>query len=194
MAGAPSGTGSSSSQSTGCRMNGSGLRTAQAAVRADELLERRDLAHLRVVLAEQEQVRRVGHRVLALEAHDRVLAEEGRRVLALDPVLVEIADALRRRRPPRRAPRSGPSAARRRDAPASVPTRFGMELLELLDRQPVVVPGEPHEPEVAGADDGDRRLVGRRRDLLVVEVDDAVGRLARPARRGRRSARCPCSG
>ena len=95
MAGAPSGTGSSSSQSLGWRMNGSRLGPAQAAVRSDELLERRDLAHLRVVLAEQQQVGRVGHRVLALEAHDRVRAEERRRVLALDVVLVEVADAAR---------------------------------------------------------------------------------------------------
>ena len=54
-----------------------------------------------------------------------------------------------------------------------------MELLELLGRQPMVVPGELDETEVARPDDRDRRLVGRRRDLLLVEVDDAVGRPAR---------------
>ena len=64
-------------------------------MRADQLLERGHLAELRVVLAEEQQVRGVGHRVLALEAHDRVRAEQRRRVLALDPVLVEVAHALR---------------------------------------------------------------------------------------------------
>ena len=53
-----------------------------------------------------------------------------------------------------------------------------MELLQLLHGQPVVVPGEPDQPQVAGSDHGDRGLVGGRRDLLVVEVDDAVVRLS----------------
>ena len=39
-----------------------------------------------------------------------------------------------------------------------------MELLELLDRQPMVVAGEPDEAEVAGADDRDRRRHRRRPD------------------------------
>src|SRR6478672_5419725 len=75
------------------RMEDEGLRleATETAVRADELLEGRDLAHLRVVLAQEQQVRRVGHRVLALEAHDRVRAEDHRRVLALDAVLVEVS-------------------------------------------------------------------------------------------------------
>ena len=41
-------------------MNGSVLRPAEAAVPADQLLERGDLAELGVVLAEEQQVRRVG--------------------------------------------------------------------------------------------------------------------------------------
>ena len=67
-----------------------------------------------------------------------------------------------------------------------------VELLELLDRQPVVVAGEPDEAEVARARrprstpasaTGGSLLVG-------VEVDDAVGRLAREggARDGRPDA------
>ena len=66
--------------------------------------------------------------------------------------------------------------------------------LHLLDRQPVVVAGEPDEAEVAGPDDHDRRLVGGRRHLLLVEVDDAVGRLAGQRGAGDRWARRPCSG
>ena len=72
-----------------------GLRAAETAVRADQLLERGDLAELGVVLAEQQQVGRMDHRVLALEAHDRVRPEQLGRVLALDLVLVEEARALR---------------------------------------------------------------------------------------------------
>ena len=62
---------------------------------------------------------------------------------------------------------------------ASVATSFGWRLLELLDGEAMVVAGEPDEPEVAGADDRDRGFVGRRRDVLLVEVDDAVRRLVR---------------
>ena len=60
MAGAPSGTGSSSCHSLGWRMNGRVWRPSEAAMRSDQLLECRDLAHARVVLAEQQQVGRVG--------------------------------------------------------------------------------------------------------------------------------------
>ena len=119
-------------------MNGWVWKPAQAAVRADQLLEGGDLAHLRVVLAEQQQVGRVGHRVLALEAHDRVLAEERRRVLALDPVLVEVADAPR--------PEGDGAVLRRADhqeADARVRgqrrDQLRVQVLELLDRQAVVV-------------------------------------------------------
>src|SRR5688572_2539427 len=48
------------------------LRAAETAVGADQLFEGRHLAELWVVLTEQQQVWRVGHRVLALQAHDRV--------------------------------------------------------------------------------------------------------------------------
>ena len=70
-----------------------------------------------------------------------------------------------------------------------------VELLELLDGEPMVVAGEPDEPEIARADDRDRRFIGRRRELLlVVEVDDAVGRLAGQGGPGHASVRRPCSG
>src|SRR6185312_13480083 len=62
------------------------------------------------------------------------------------------------------------------------------EVLELLGGEAMVVTGEPHEPEVAGAHDGDRRFVGRRWHLLLVEVDDAVRGLARQGRPGDRRA------
>ena len=135
------------------------LRPAEATVRADQLLERGHFAEHRVVLAEQQQVGGVDHGVLALEAHDRVRAEQGRRVLALDPVLVEEAR-------PIRAEDHGPELLR---ADSSSPdARVGrdrgdesrVELLELLDRESVVVPGEPHQPEIARADDRDRRRIG----------------------------------
>ena len=159
-------------------------------MRPDELLERRHLAELGVVLAEQQQVRRVGHLVRALEAHDRMRAEQGRRILAIDPVLVEEARAVG-------AEDDGATRLRadeeHRDAGMGRDGRdeTRMQLLELLDRETVVVPGEPDQPEVPGADDGDRRRVGEGQFLLVlfgvlVEVDDAIGRLARQ--------RCPGDG
>ena len=97
-------------------MNGSVCGPAEAAVRADQLLERGHLAELRVVLAEQQQVRRVGHRVLALQAHDRVRSEQLRRVLALDAGPGRGSGCPSGRRPPPRAPSIGPSAGRRPDA------------------------------------------------------------------------------
>ena len=92
-----------------------GLRATKATVRADQLLECRHFAHDRVVHAEQEEIRRMGHRILALQAHDRMRAEDRRRILTFDPVLVEVAHG---RRPEGdgavRSP-SGPSAAQLRD-------------------------------------------------------------------------------
>ena len=158
-----------------------GLRAAEAAVRADELLERGDLAELGVVLAEQQQVRRVDHLVLALEAHDRVRPEQGRRVLALDPVLVEVARPVRPeddRAVRLRADQQQPDARMGRDRGDEA----RMELLELLDRQAVIVAGEPDEPEIARPDDRDRRLRRRR------PVRPAARR-----RRGRRRRRSSCS-
>ena len=64
----------------------------------------------------------------------------------------------------------------------------GVALLQLLDREPVVVAGEVDEPEVARADDGDRRRVGGRRDRLLVEVDDAIAGPAREGDAGDRAA------
>src|SRR4029079_11511082 len=60
------------------------LEPTQPTVRADQLLERSDLAELRVILADEQQIRRVLHRVLAAEAEERVGSERLRRVLALD--------------------------------------------------------------------------------------------------------------
>ena len=168
------------------------LRAAQAAVGADQLLVRRDLAELRVVLADEQEVRRVGHRVLALHAHDRVRPEQGGGVLAVDVVLVEVPDALRaeddraalaRADHEHRHARMGGEC---RDEPR-------VQLLELLDRQPVVVPREPDKAEVAGADHRDRRRVRGRRDLFRIEVDDAVFRRAgeRDARDARADAPAP---
>ena len=75
-------------------MKGCGLEPAEAPVRADLLLERRDLTHARVVLADEEQVWRVDHAVFVLQAHDRMRAEERRRVLTFDAILFEISDTI----------------------------------------------------------------------------------------------------
>ncbi len=138
---------------------GLGLRPTEAAVRADELLERGHLAELRVVLAEQQQVRGVGHRVLALEAHDRVRPEDRRRVLAFDPVLVEEPGALRSeddRAEGLRADEQHPDTGMRRDRRDE--TR--VQLLELLHREAVIVSGEPDQAQVPRADHRDRRGIG----------------------------------
>ena len=144
---------------------------------ADQLFECRHLAELRIVLTEQQQVRRVGHRVLALQAHDRVRSEELRRVLAFDAILVEVPGALR-------AEDHGPVLPRSNHHQAHAWMRGDrghqprVQFLELFDRQSLIVAGEPHEPQVAGAHDGDGRRVGDGHLLLGVEVDHPVCRLA----------------
>ena len=113
-------------------------------------------------------------------------------ILALDDVLIEIADAVP-------AEDHGPAlgGADHHQADAGMgrqgPDEVRVQRLELLERQPVVVAGEPHEPQVAGPHDGDRRLVGGRRDLFLVEVDDAVRGLVRQrgAGNGRADALAP---
>src|SRR6185369_4340842 len=106
-------------------------------------------------------------------------------VLAFDLVLIEEARAIRAEDDGAeffRADQQQPDPRVRSDR-GDEPR---VELLELLDRQPVVVSGEPDEAEVAGADDGDGGRVGDRRLLFdIVEVDGAVGvGLARQGRPG----------
>ena len=64
-------------------------------MRANQLLERGDFAKLRIVLTDEQQIGRVGHCVLALEAHHGVRPEQLSRVFADDPVLVKVARAPR---------------------------------------------------------------------------------------------------
>src|SRR6185436_16758912 len=104
--------------------------------------------------------------------------EERRRILALDAVLVEIPDSV---------PPEDHGSARRRANHHQADARVGrhrrdkvrMEVLELLDREAMVVAGEPDKSKVPRADHGDRGLVCRWRNLLLVEVDDAICRLVR---------------
>ena len=121
-------------------------------------------------------------------------AEERRRVLALDAVLVEEADAASARSPS--APYSLRADQHESDARVvgEAVEQPRVQLLELLDRQAMVVAGEPHQAEVARTDDDDRRLIGRRRDLLRVEIDDAIRRLAGQGGPGDASVRRPCCG
>src|SRR4051794_12463610 len=115
------------------------------------------------------------HGVCSAEARDRVWAEDGKRVLALDDAVGDMAHAARPERE---------SSARRgtyeHDAHAGVvhqrrhQTR--MVVLELLDAQPVVVTGEVHEPEVPGADDDELGLAADDRRLAIaLDVHDAIG-------------------
>jgi hypothetical protein len=59
----------------GIQDEGLGLRSSQATARPAEVFERGALAELRVELADQQQVGRVRHRVLAFQAHHRVPTE-----------------------------------------------------------------------------------------------------------------------
>ena len=75
-------------------MKGCGLEPAEATVRSDLLLERRDLAHAGSYWLRKSRSGAWTIAIFVLQAHDRVRTEEGRRVLALDAVLVEIPDAI----------------------------------------------------------------------------------------------------
>src|SRR5436190_2856979 len=124
-----------------------GLRPAEPAVRADELLERGDLPELGYLLTEQQQVRRMGHRVLAPQAHDRVWPEQSRRILTLDLVSVEEPRPVGAEHDRAELPRAH---HQHRDAGVRGDRRdeTRVKFLELLDRQPMVVPGEIDKPEI----------------------------------------------
>src|SRR5207247_6190137 len=74
------------------------LRAAEAAVRADELLERGHLTRLGVEAAVAEDVRDVAESVRPSQVRRRVLTVAGKRILPLDHVTVEPVD------PPRAEP------------------------------------------------------------------------------------------
>ena len=102
-----------------------------------------------------------GHGVLALETHHGVFAEERRGVGALDPVLIEVADAVAA---DRHGAEFGGADEHERDA--RMLGELGQQrvpLSDLLGREAMVEPGEPHQPEVARADHRDRGFIGRRR-------------------------------
>ena len=125
MAGAPSGTGSSSSHSTGWRMNGSVCGPPRPPC---EPISSSNAATSPSSGSYWLSSSRSGAWTIASSRLRLMIvcgAEQRRRVLALDPVLVEDSGRPSARRRPRRAPSSGPSAARRPGCAASVATSSG---------------------------------------------------------------------
>ena len=151
-----------------------GLRPAEAAVRPDELLERRDLAERRVVLADQQQVRRVLHLVLAPHAQQGVRPERRHRVLALDLAVVEVDDPVvaddhrpsitRLDQQHRDARMGGQRRDQARDARSSSSSSVSRWSL----------PVNQIRPRLPGPDDRDRRRVRGRRHVVLLDVDHPV--------------------
>jgi len=77
----------------GVEDEGEGLGSAHAAVRTDELLERRDLVEVGPIGAVDDDVRAVGEPVGAQDVAGSVGPEWREWIVALDAVFVEVVDA-----------------------------------------------------------------------------------------------------
>jgi hypothetical protein len=130
------------------------LGAAQPAVEGDELLEGASLVELGVVEAPDHDVRDVREAVRSKQMHRSVGREDRKRVLALDAILAEIADAAR-------AERQGAVLLGVDEQPADVrvPPQGGdegrMTFVDFLEREPARFPQQVDESQIPRAEDDD---------------------------------------
>ena len=180
MAGAPSGTSSSSSHSTGWRMNGSVCGPPSPPC---EPISSSNAATSPSSGSYWLSSSRSGAWTIASSRLRLMIVCGPNSVVGSSPSTrssSRIARAVRAEHDRAESAFERTSSSPTPGCAATAATRPGMQLLELLDRQPVVMAGEPDEPEVARADDGDRRRRRRRR-------------LRPRRRRDRRRRRSSCS-
>ena len=177
------------SSCAGWRMNGRVCSAAEAAVEADQLLERAALVELGVVEAAHHDVADVLEAVGAQEVLGRGGRERGERVLALDAAVREVVGAAG-------AEGDRPVLGRVNQQPADVRVlaERGQEprvpLLDLLERQAAGLLHQVDEPEVAGAEHDDVAVARRHSSAASPASRSPRRRRARPsssARRRRRS-------
>ena len=136
------------------------LPAAHPAVRADQLLERRDLVEVVPVGAVDDDVRAVREAVGAADVVGRVRAERRQRVLALDRAVGEPHLAARAEHDAVDEQNATPSWSR------SASDQPRPQLLDAFERQPPRLARERDQPEVAR---GHHRHLGHALDHLLVE-------------------------